>query len=189
MGFEEDDLDTDLTKALQSTEVLHISTPCTSAAHKGIISGESCTHTGRFPSDLNLNISSVTTGNTVGQATPLRRVRTLSRSCCSVLDSPDIRQVFTFETWDQIGKTFHSTEPSDGFIDTFMDLLLCLNTCPSGTPITVEWNKNLPCCVFTCDIQGFKVFTDFAERPSIHLWLSDRFANIIPALPRSQKHD
>ena len=45
-GFEEDELDTVLTKALQSTEVLHISTPCTSVTHKVITSGESCTHTG-----------------------------------------------------------------------------------------------------------------------------------------------
>jgi hypothetical protein len=41
-----------------------------------------------------------------------------------------------------------------------MDLLLYINTCPPGTPITVEWNKNLPCYVLTCDIQGFKAFTD-----------------------------
>ena len=46
MGFEEDELDTDLTKTLQSTEVLHISTPCTSVTHKVITSGESCTHAG-----------------------------------------------------------------------------------------------------------------------------------------------
>jgi len=60
---------------------------------------------------------------------------------------------------DPSGKAFW-TEPSDGFLDAFMDLLLYINTCPPGTPITVEWNKNLPCYVLTCDIQGFKAFTD-----------------------------
>jgi hypothetical protein len=90
-------------------------------------------------------------------------MRTLSRSCWSFIDNPDIRQSFTFVTWDQIGKTWLFTEPSDGFIDVFMDFLLYINTCPSGTPITVEWVKNLPSYVFTCDIQGFKTFTDLPK--------------------------
>ena len=39
-----------------------------------------------------------------------------------------------------------------------MDLLDDINTFPSGTPITVKWNKNLPSYVLTCDIQGSKTF-------------------------------
>ncbi len=50
--------------------------------------------------------------------------------------------------------------PSAGFVDAFMDLVLYINTCPPGTPITVEWNKNLPRYVSTGESQVFKAFTD-----------------------------
>ena len=89
-------------------------------------------------------------------------LRTLSKSCWSFLDSPDIRQTFTGFILDSSGETCRFTE-SSGFIDTFMDFLLYINTCPSGTPITVHWNNNLPSYVLTCDIQGCKVFTDLPK--------------------------
>jgi len=85
-------------------------------------------------------------------------LRTVNGSFWSFLNSSDIRQTFTGVTLDPSSKVFW-TEPSDGFLDDFMDLVLYINTCPSGTPITVEWNKNLPCYVLTCDIQGFEAFT------------------------------
>jgi hypothetical protein len=61
------------------------------------------------------------------------------------------------------GLTYDFTVPSDGFVDVFMDLLIFINTCPTGTPINVEWNKKLPCYVLTGDTQDFKVFTDLPE--------------------------
>ena len=90
-------------------------------------------------------------------------LRTLSKSCWSFLDSPDIRQVFTGFILHTDGETYNLTEPSDGFVDAFMDLLLYINTCPSGTPINVECNKNLPSYVLTGDNQGCKVFTDLPK--------------------------
>ncbi len=112
--------------------------------------------------------------------------RTLSKSSWSFLDSPDIRQVFTGFILHTDGETY-LTEPSDGFVDTFMDLLFYINTCPPGTPINVEWNKNLPYYVLTCDTGLQDVYWS-AERHSIRLWLPDRLAQIIPALAWSQKH-
>jgi hypothetical protein len=80
-------------------------------------------------------------------------LRTLSKSCWSFLDNPDIRQAFTGFIFHTDGETYRLPEPSDGFVDTFMDLLVYINTYPSGTPIKVEWNKNLPVYVLTCDTQ------------------------------------
>jgi len=73
-GFWEDELDTDLTQAIQSTEFLHISIPCNSATHKVITSGETGACSGQMASVCNLNFSLATTGNAAGQAAPLRRV-------------------------------------------------------------------------------------------------------------------
>ncbi len=40
-----------------------------------------------------------------------------------------------------------------------MDLVLYINTCPPGTQVTVEWNKNLPRYVSNGESQVFKAFT------------------------------
>jgi hypothetical protein len=66
-GFWEDELDTDLTQAIQSTEVLHILNPCNSATHKVITAGESGECTGQMDLACNSNISSATTGSAAGQ--------------------------------------------------------------------------------------------------------------------------
>ena len=73
-GFWEDELDTDLTQAPQSTEVLHISIPCNSETHKVITSGDTGACAGQMASVCNLNISPATAGSAAGQAAPLRRV-------------------------------------------------------------------------------------------------------------------
>ncbi len=52
---------------------------------------------------------------------------------------------------------------SNAFVDAFTDLLFDINVCPSGTPITVEWNPNLPRYDSTCDTQVFKAFTDLPK--------------------------
>jgi hypothetical protein len=87
-------------------------------------------------------------------------LQTLSKSCWSFLDSSHIRQAFTHTDGEYV---LTLTEPSDGFVDVFMDLLTCINTCPSGTPINVEWNKKLPSYVLTGDTQGCKSFTDLPK--------------------------
>ena len=82
------------------------------------------------------------------------------------LDSPDIQQAFKFTTWDwdpESPGTQKTKVPSDGFVDAFMDLLFYINTCPPGTPITVEWNKNRPCYESTGDTQVLKEFTDLPK--------------------------
>ena len=74
-------------------------------------------------------------------------LRSVSKFFWSFLDSPDIQQAFTFTARDWIPESpgYPETKvPSDGFVDAFMDLVLYMNTCPPGTPVTVEWNKNLP---------------------------------------------
>ncbi len=43
---------------------------------------------------------------------------------------------------------------------SWLDVFIYINTSPPRTPITIEWNKNLPLCGSTCDIQEFKAFTD-----------------------------
>jgi len=48
-------------------------------------------------------------------------------------------------------------------MDAFTDLLLDINECPPGTPITVEWNSNLPHYDSTRDTQVFKAFTDLPK--------------------------
>jgi hypothetical protein len=67
-GFWEDELDTDLTQVIQSTEVLHILNPCNSATHKVITAGESGECVGQMDSACNSNISSATAGSAAGQA-------------------------------------------------------------------------------------------------------------------------
>ena len=78
---------------------------------------------------------------------PRYMLRSVNKSFLSFLDSPDIQQAFTFTVWDwtlESGGYKETKVPSDGFVDAFMDLVLYINTCPPGTPVTVEWNKNLP---------------------------------------------
>jgi hypothetical protein len=65
-------------------------------------------------------------------------------------------------------------------------LLFYINTCTPGTPITVEWNKELPCYDSTCDTQVLKAFTDLpkdlpfvygsltAARTSFRPWLGPK---------------
>jgi hypothetical protein len=65
--FWEDEVDTDLTHVIQSTEVLHISIPCNSATHKVITSGETGAWAGQMDSVCNLNISSTTADGSDGQ--------------------------------------------------------------------------------------------------------------------------
>jgi hypothetical protein len=74
-------------------------------------------------------------------------LRNVSKSFWSFLYSPDIQQAFTFTARDWIPESpgYPETKvPSDGFVDAFMDLVLYINTCPPGTPVTVEWNKTFP---------------------------------------------
>ncbi len=66
-GFWEDEVDTDLTKAIQSTEVMHILIPCNSATLKVITAGESGECAGQMDSACNSNISSATAGSAAGQ--------------------------------------------------------------------------------------------------------------------------
>jgi hypothetical protein len=124
---------------------------------------------------------------------PHRLLRNASKSFWSFLDSSDIQQAFTDVTWDQEKVSWDSLAsffservkvvPSDGFVDAFMDLVLYINTCPPGTPITVEWNKNLPCYVSTGESQAFRAFAELpkdlpfvygsltASRTSFRPWL------------------
>jgi hypothetical protein len=81
----------------------------------------------------------------------------VNKSFWSFLDSPDIQQDFKFITWDWDPES-PTKVPSDGFVDAFMDLVFYINTCPPGTPITVEWNKNLPRYDSTCESPGFQGF-------------------------------
>ena len=76
-------------------------------------------------------------------------LRTLSKSCWSFLNRPDIRTAFTGWILNTDGETYDLKEPSDGFVDAFIDLMLYINTFPPGTPVNVEWNKNLSCYVLT----------------------------------------
>ena len=54
-------------------------------------------------------------------------LRTLSKSGWSFLDSSDIRQAFTGYIVNTDGLTYDLTVPSDGFVDTFIDLILYIN--------------------------------------------------------------
>ena len=85
---------------------------------------------------------------------------TSSRSCWSFFNkTTDIQYVFADFTWDEINKESQKTEPPNGFLDVFMDLIVRINTVPPHTPITVVWNQHLPCYDSTFDNQEFKVFT------------------------------
>ncbi len=74
----------------------------------------------------------------------------MNKSCWSFVNSLDIQ------------KAFQATAEY-GFMDAFTDLLLDINECPPGTPITVEWNSNLPHYDSTRDTQVFKAFTDLPK--------------------------
>ncbi len=113
-------------------------------------------------------------------------LRNASKSFWSFLDSPDIQQAFTDVTWDRDRLEYKKVVPSDGFVDAFMDLVLYINTCPPGTPITVEWNKNLPRFVSTGESQAFRAFAELpkdlplvygsltASRTSFRPWLGPK---------------
>jgi len=101
---------------------------------------------------------------------------------------PSNLQTLSDSVWDDNLKIAHwkTKVPLDGFVDVFMDLLFYINTYTSGTPITVEWNKNLPCYDSTCDTQVLKAFTDLpkdlpfvygsltAARTSFRPWLGPK---------------
>jgi hypothetical protein len=90
-------------------------------------------------------------------------LRTLSKSCWSFPNSPDIRTAFTGWILNTDDETYDLKEPSDGFVDAFIDLMIYINTFPPGTPVNVEWNKNLPYYVLTGDNQRCKSFTDLPK--------------------------
>ena len=74
-----------------------------------------------------------------------------------------------------------ATEPPNGFLDFLMDLMVQINTVPSRTPITVEWNQHLPFYDSTCVHQKFKEFTClFHDLP--FKYGSHRLTLIIPVL-------
>ena len=79
---------------------------------------------------------------------------TLSRSFWSFVDHQDIERVFVFE---QVF-VFDPLSPirKTRFLDTFIHLLIDINTNPSRTPITVVWDKNLPGFDSTRDVLHFK---------------------------------
>jgi hypothetical protein len=120
---------------------------------------------------------------------PHCRLRSVSKSFWSFLNSPDIQQAFTFTTGDWTPESTGSPGSkvrSDGFVDAFMDLVSYINTCPPGTQVTVEWNKNLPRYVSNGESQVFKAFTDLprdlpfaygsltASRTTLRPWLGPK---------------
>ena len=120
---------------------------------------------------------------------PHCRLRSVSKSFWSFLDIPDIQQAFTFTAgdWTPESTGYPGTKvPSDGFVDAFMDLVSYINTCPPGTQVTVEWNKNLPRYVSNGESQVFKAFSDLprdlpfaygsltASRTSLRPWLGPK---------------
>ncbi len=105
-----------------------------------------------------------------------------------VLNSTQSNQVGSWvETLDPIGKEYQITEPSNGFLDSFMDLLIYVNTCQTRTPITVEWNTICPFCSCLW-YPGFQGVYWFTERPSIRLRLPDRFTHVSSTLSWSQRN-
>jgi hypothetical protein len=117
----------------------------------------------------------------------------VNKSFRSFLDRFDIQQAFQVVTVevamysnDSTSKVKTTKFPSNGFMDAFSDLLFDINTCPPGTPITVEWDPNLPRYDSTCDDQVFKTFTDLpkdlpfvyvsltASRTSFRPWLGPK---------------
>jgi hypothetical protein len=68
------------------------------------------------------------------------------------------------DTFDVCQQAFQANvEDEYGFVDAFTDLLFDIHACPTGTPITVEWNSNRPRYDSTCDTQVFKAFTDLPK--------------------------
>jgi hypothetical protein len=96
--------------------------------------------------------------------------RTVNKSFGSFLDRYEIQQAFKVVTWEVVLYSNDSTSKVEttkfapnGFLDAFSDLLFDINTCPPGTPITVEWDPNLSRYDSTCDTQVFKEFTDLPK--------------------------
>ena len=93
----------------------------------------------------------------------------MNKSFWSFLASFDIQQAFQVETVEvlQYGNNLIKKETTkfapNGFVDAFTDLLFDINACPPGTPITVEWNPNLPRYDSTYDTQVFKAFSDLPK--------------------------
>ena len=114
--------------------------------------------------------------------------RTVNKSFGSFLDRFDIQQAFQVVTVEvSLYSNIETTKfAPNGFMDAFSDLLFDINTCPPGTPITVEWDPNLPRYDSTCDTQVFKAFTDLpkdlpfvygsltASRTSFRPWLGPK---------------
>jgi hypothetical protein len=115
-GFWEDELDTDLTQAIQSTEVLHILIPCNSATHKVITAGESGACAGQMDSACNSNISSATTGSAAGQAANIV-VCAEEPAYCDLLNAqaqaPDIQAANLVEEASCFRRATDSTESLD----------------------------------------------------------------------------
>ena len=115
-GFWEDELDTDLTQAIQSTEVLHILIPCHSATHKVITAGESGECAGQMDSECNSNISSATTGSAAGQAANIV-VCAEEPAYCDLLNAqaqaPDIQAANLVEEASCFRRATDSTESLD----------------------------------------------------------------------------
>jgi hypothetical protein len=96
--------------------------------------------------------------------------RTVNKSFWSFLDRRHIQHAFQVVTVEVVQYRNNSTSKvtitkfaPNGFVDAFTDLLFDINACPPGTPITVEWNPNLPRYDSTCDTQVFKTFTDLPK--------------------------
>ncbi len=114
--------------------------------------------------------------------------RNVNKSFGSFLDRFDIQQVFQVVTMEVALYSNESTSkvkttkfPSNGFMDAFSDLLFDINTCPTGTPITVEWDPNLPRYDSTCDTQVFKTFTDLPkDLPFVYGSLTDSLTSFRP---------
>jgi len=89
----------------------------------------------------------------------------VNKSFWSFLDRRYIQHAFQFVNVEVLrySKVETTKFPSNGFMDAFSDLLFDINTCPPGTPITVEWDPNLPRYDSTCDTQVFKAFTDLPK--------------------------
>ncbi len=114
--------------------------------------------------------------------------RTVNKSFWSFLDSFDIQQTFKVVTVEVsecdnnlTQKVETSKFPSNGFVDAFTDLLFDINVCPTGTPITVEWNPNLPRYDSTGGTQVFKVFTDLPkDLPFVYVSLTVSLTSFRP---------
>ena len=80
MGFEEGVFDTSLTKVLKPSEGLEILSPCNSAKHTGINTGEECAYEDQLPTVWVPKIPPAPAGNADGKTARLRRVSVSTES-------------------------------------------------------------------------------------------------------------